>query len=147
MVKSEIDFEKEADIMSSLLLHEDFETGLVYASEEHFDKMYEQDPEKAFNVLLNLYARSSDSRTKNIRIGILHILSHKPYDNLIDQIGVVIARQGLEDDDVEVIDYAIKCFDNWQNKDCIQYLQNVDYPTSWLKDYAYQVIKDLSEGR
>ena len=42
---------------------------------------------------------------------------------------------------------SLKCFDNWQNKDCIQYLQNVDYPTSWLKDYAYQVIKDLSEGR
>ena len=123
-----------------------FEWANEFYASDYFDKMYEQDPEKAFNVLLNLYARSSDSRTKNIRIGILHILSHKPYDNLIDQIGVVIARQGLEDVDVEVIDYAIKCFDNWQNKDCIQYLQNVDYPTSWLKDYAYQVIKDLSEG-
>lgn len=49
-------------------------------------------------------------------------------------------------DNAMVQEYGIKCIENWGVKKFSEYLEDVEYQTKWLQDYANQVIADLKRN-
>ncbi|KNZ41684.1 hypothetical protein [Acetobacterium bakii] len=80
----------------------------------------------------------------NTSIGILHIISHFEY-NEIKPIGQTIAMAGFSNKNIEVKDFAIKAFENWNSKESICILQNSETSAKWLNEYLEEVIENLKK--
>lgn len=92
--------------------------------------------------LNKLYLDAMDS--SKLKIGILHVLSHIDYKQ-INPVGQIIALAGLTDSDDEVIEYSIKAFENWQNKDAVRLLKGRQLKKPWLQEYLNVVVKYLED--
>lgn len=77
-------------------------------------------------------------------IGILHIISHFEY-NEISPIGQLIATAGFSNKNIEVKDFAIKAFENWNSKESIDILENNETTAKWLDEYIEEVIINLKK--
>lgn len=144
----EIPFDIEKmSIVSSMLDGEDFEPGLVNNSERFFKKLFDDNREAALNGLMNLFydGYSDNSRKIHRVVGILHLLSHFEYLD-VKPTGQVIALAALNHSDKQVAEYAIKCFENWGDKDSVEKLRAVHFATPWLEEYAEEVIREIIEG-
>lgn len=138
---------KDSAMLQSLLEKEDFESGIENPSERYFQELFIDNHDSTMNMLSKLFLDnySTDGRKVNILVGILHIVSHKTYHEIFP-IGQTLALAALSHKDNEVAEYGIKCFENWGNADGINKLSAVEFSTSWLCDYANQVIMELREG-
>lgn len=79
-----------------------------------------------------------------IKIGILHTLSHLSYDEIFPE-GQSIALLGLTDPDDEVIEFSIKAFENWEQKDSAILLKNRQIKKPWLQEYLNEVANYLED--
>jgi hypothetical protein len=78
----------------------------------------------------------------HIIVGVLHVISHFDY-GLVSPEGPTMAIAALAHKDVEVREYAVKCFENWQHKDGIRVLEHIKADERWLQNYINLVIRDL----
>lgn len=138
---------EQSNILSSILESESFESGIINPSENYFRKMMIVDKMAAMNGISKLYMDNLtlEGRNVNILVGILHMISHLPYDEVYPQ-GQMLALCAISHRNNEVAEYGIKCFENWEHKDGAKKLRTVKFSTSWLQDYADDVIRGLSEG-
>ena len=96
-----------------------------------FEKMGEKLIDKYYKLNAN-----SDIKV----IAILHALSHIDYKK-IDLIGPSIAGRCLSNKNIEIIEFALKCFENWSAKDELQYLESLKLREEWLDDYLQKIIQ------
>ena len=134
-------------ILSSMFESEEFETGISNPSERYFCQLMDSNAMAALNSLLTLFMDnySVDGRKANILIGILHILSHLDYQKIYPH-GQVAAISAIGHKNKSVAEYGIKCFENWGHPDGIEKLSSVHFTTSWLQEYAQDVIDELTNG-
>jgi hypothetical protein len=78
----------------------------------------------------------------HIITGVLHIISHFDYD-LVSPEGPTMAIAALGHKNVEVREYGVKCFENWQHKDGIRILEQIKANERWFQNYINLVIRDL----
>ncbi|MBR4908839.1 MAG: hypothetical protein IKZ43_07500 [Acidaminococcaceae bacterium] len=90
----------------------------------------------------DLYLDAMES--SKLKIGILHALSHIEYKRIYP-VGQMIALTGLSDADDEVIEYSIKAFENWQDKEAVRLLKDRQLKKPWLQDYLNVVVEYLEE--
>ena len=133
-------------ILSAFFENEVFETGIINASEKYFLNELQKDIVSALNTLHLLFWDNfcSNGRKINNLIGILHTISHIDYLSIYP-LGVAMAVSALNHKNQEVAEFGIKCFENWNHPDGIQKLNNVNYASEWLRDYANSVIEDLQD--
>ncbi|WP_288945995.1 hypothetical protein [uncultured Megasphaera sp.] len=79
-----------------------------------------------------------------VKIGLLHTLSHIEYKK-VAPVAQSLALVGLTDPDDEVIEYSIKAFENWEDKDAISLLKGRQIKKIWLQKYLDDVVKYLEE--
>jgi hypothetical protein len=126
--------------LKTMLQEEITESGITNPSEEIVKSLYSEDNRKA-NILLNeLFIKNFHE--PHIIVGVLHIISHFDYD-LVSPEGPVMAIASLTHKDVEVREYGVKCFENWQHKDGIKILEHIKADERWLQNYINLVIRDL----
>jgi hypothetical protein len=126
--------------LKTMLQEEIAESGITNPSEKIVESLYSEDKRKA-NILLNeLFLKNF--YTPHIIVGILHIISHFDYD-LVSPEGPTMAIAALAHKDVEVREYGVKCFENWQHKDGIGILDQIKADERWLQNYINLVIRDL----
>jgi hypothetical protein len=126
--------------LKAMLQEEITESGISNPSEAIIESLYFEDKRKA-NILLNeLFLENFHD--PHIIIGVLHIISHFDYD-LVSPEGPTMAVAALDHKDVEVREYGVKCFENWQHKDGIGILDNIKADEQWLQNYINLVICDL----
>lgn len=145
--RAEISFHvDEQEYLSSLLMEEVCESGIRNPSEEYFRTLLKNNRLNALNIISMIFYQSfsTDNKKANTLVSILHMLSHLEYDQVYP-IGQLLAISAIGHKHKEVAEFGIKCFENWENPDCITHLQAIAFSTSWLQDYADQVIADLSE--
>jgi hypothetical protein len=126
--------------LKAMLQEEITEGGIVNPSEKIVESLYSEDKRKA-NILLNeLFLKNF--HVSHIIVGVLHIISHFNYD-LVSPEGPTMAIAALTHKDVEVREYGVKCFENWQHKDGIRILEQIKAGERWLQNYINLVIRDL----
>jgi hypothetical protein len=126
--------------LKAMLQEEITESGIANPSEKIIESLYSEDKRKA-NMLLNeLFLKNF--HTPHIIVGVLHIISHFDYD-LVSPEGPTMAIAALSHKDIEVREYGVKCFENWQHKDGIRILERIKADERWLQNYINLVIRDL----
>jgi hypothetical protein len=126
--------------LKAMLQEEITESGITNPSEEIVESLYFEDKQKA-NILLNkLFLENFHDL--HIIIGVLHIISHFDYD-FVSPEGPTMAIAALNHKNVEVREYGVKCFENWQHKDGIRILEQIKANERWLQNYINLVIRDL----
>ncbi len=85
-------------------------------------------------------------QNNDLKIGILHTISHIPY-KLVYPAGQSLALTGLTDPCDEVIEFSIKAFENWEDKDSVYLLKGRQLKKKWLQEYLDEVVEILEETK
>lgn len=131
-------------VLISQFENEVFETGIVNESEKIFMEEYYSDNIGALNTLIKVFMDNfgKTGRQLNNLVGALHIISHISYQEVYP-LGQAIAINAIGHSNNEIAEYGIKCFENWDNKDGIEKLSAIKFSSSWLQEYANDVIDEL----
>lgn len=135
------------EYLSSMLAAEDCESGISNPSEYYFRDLLEQNNLSALNVIMKVFMDNfaTEGRRVNILVGALHLLSHFQYE-MVYPFGQTIAMNAFLHKNREVLEYGIKCFENWRHPDGVIKLSSLRFSTDWLQEYADKVILELNEG-
>ena len=133
-------------ILESMFEQEIYETGISNVSEKYFLEWYKQNPNEAMNSLAHVFWDNFelDGRKTNILIGVLHLLSHLDYKQ-VNPLGPLLAISGTNHKNNEVAEYALKCFENWDEVELIPKLEAMKFHSKWLQEYANEIISELKE--
>lgn len=131
----------------SMLASEECETGISNPSESFFVGLLKDDHISALNVLSTVFMNCFSLEPKKITVlvGTLHLISHLEYDQVYPT-GQTLAIAAISHKNPEVAEYGIKCFENWKHPDGAAKLKAIRFSTSWLQEYADDVIAEISEG-
>lgn len=135
--------EKITNEFLNLVKRDDFESGYESTSEHFVLELFKKNKEATKMWLQSILLKSFGN--PKVLVGILHIISHIEYKE-INPEGQVMALACLSNENLEVQDYAIKAFENWGNKESVNYLRSVKCLEDWLQNYLEEVILDLEEG-
>jgi len=75
---------------------------------------------------------------------ILRIISHFSYQDMYPQ-GMTMAIAALSHESIVVKENAIRAFENWENKESLEYLKSISVCDQWLNEYLLQVITYLED--
>lgn len=95
------------------------------------------------NWILNYYFKNANDESKVVHI--LHAISRIPCRLCGTQI-FSIAGQCLSNKNPEVIEFALKAYENWRSKETLAVLASVKLSYNWLNSYLYDVIAYIEEG-
>jgi hypothetical protein len=131
---------KQYTMLKIMLQEEIPESGISNPSEKIVECLYSENRQKT-NILLNeLFIKNFHNLP--VIIGVLHIISHFEY-GLVSPEGQTMAIAALTHQDVEVREYGVKCFENWQHQDGIRILEHIKANEQWFQNYINLVIHDL----
>jgi len=80
----------------------------------------------------------------DILIGLLQIISRIPIEQISPE-GYTIATATIPNENIEVKETAIRCFENWGGNKSLTILQGISVNIDWLKDYINSIINDIRE--
>ena len=133
---------KSAQLLS-LLRTEDVESGIASPSEVFVRQALKENVMLALQMINQVYVDNvGDS---HVQIGILHLSSHIDYSIGYPTLQT-IAIAALSDNNDDVKDYAVQCYENWNHIDGLRILKTIHTDTRWLQDYIDSVITSLSES-
>lgn len=124
-----------------IMRNEEYVSGEIPESEKYVrDVLSEIGTERTMSWLTHIYETNFDKPA--ILIGLLHILSHFSY-TAVSPNGPIMALALLQHKSVSVREFAIKAFENWNNKQSLLFLKNIKCDQQWLQDYLDEVICDI----
>lgn len=133
--------------LRSLLANEFPEIGIVPPSLHLFEEMMRIDDSGAYHSLLVLFMdnfkRSHGSHL--VLLNCLHLVAQFAYKSVYPY-GQTMALAGLSYDNVEVNEFAVKCFEDWGDPDGAQALEAAHFGQTWLEEYARDVANELKRG-
>lgn len=113
--------------------------------EEYFIRTIESFGENkllAEQWILNYYMKNADNSNKVIAI--LHAISRVPIKLCGSQI-VSIAGLCLSSKDPEIVEFALKVFENWKSVDLLSFLKSRKLSYDWLNSYLQDIIRYIEE--
>jgi len=136
---------KEGFLLTAMMQEEIYESGVSNPSEEYFSDLLRKDRLGALNCINEIFwthFHAHDKKMVNVLIGILHMISHLEYEDVLPT-GQTLAALALNHKNIEVCEYAVKCFENWAHKDCVDKLRAMSISSRWLEKYVNDVIAEL----
>lgn len=137
--------EYQINKLRNLIVYENIESGMENDSEKYFRQLMDENSLLAQEIISKLFYKTfgSDNNSKEILIGILNLISHLEIDSKYATIKIIaVAAIAHKDDDVK--DYAVQCFENWEDYNDIGALCNINTQANWLKKYVKKVIENLT---
>jgi hypothetical protein len=131
---------KFTDKLLDLIATEDFEYGVISKSEILVKEQLKNNSAATKLWLNSIYLRNFKS--PEILIGILRIISRFP-QKTFEPIGHTVAIASLAHKNEEVVETAIRVFENWGGVSSLDILQSVQINSKWLDDYRNAVVKDI----
>lgn len=124
------------------LRHSVFEDGCDNEATELFNSMLSRNKYVAIAWLYEFWCDHQDDSI--VFKGIIRLIgrvSDKGYWKTLFSI----VRNGFTDKDTEVQEAAIMVAESWRNKNCLEALKNTVYASPWIRNYANQIIEELTE--
>lgn len=132
-------FEKNKSQMIRILQESDFEYGFASPIDDLLQQCFIEN--KADTVqLIGEIVNSGDAK---IVSGLFHALTHVNYD-VIGYQGLMIAFVGLNHNNAEVRDGAVRAIEAWGVEEGVNLLNQFRFAEQWLEDYRNQVVLDIS---
>lgn len=92
--------------------------------------------------ILNYYMKNADNSNKVIAI--LHAISRIPIKLCGSQI-VSLVGLCLSSEDPEIVEFALKVFENWKSVDLLPFLRSRKLSYGWLNSYLQDIIRYIEE--
>lgn len=133
--------------LKALLMGECPEIGVVPPSFHVFEEMVHIDESRAYTQLLTIFMDSfkKEDDSHLVLLNCLHLVAQFSYRSVYPH-GQTMALAGLSYDNVEVNEFAVKCFEDWGDPDGAQKLGAVHFEQEWLEEYARDVVSELKCG-
>lgn len=107
------------------------------------------DADKIIKRIIDIYHEAEDSKNNIVKACILHCLSHFEMKTFYDDDVLLVKYILAEENDILVLDYAVKCVENWEAscmadslKQLYIRLKSVD-GSPYLLEYINDVIDEL----
>ena len=133
--------EKYEGMLYYCILNEVIEVGSISTSQTVFQTVIDEYgiPISA-RFILDFFRRwISNSK---ITISILYILANLMHEEAVD-IGWTVAAASLANRNHEVVDFALQCFDSWDDPGQLGFLQACNTGVPYLEDYKASIIRRL----
>lgn len=124
-------------------------------NESEFEVGYRSNAEDYVEVIFNNFGSLAREWVNTVFIdnfsnsfvacSILKVIAHFKYERIYPQ-GVTMATAALRHKSDEVVDCAIRCFENWEEPSSVAILRSISLPVGWLSDYLKEVVANLEES-
>lgn len=75
---------------------------------------------------------------------IMVVVSQLPYGRLGNSASV-LALAATRNDNLDIVELAIRCFENWEDKHDCEFLKYASFEERWLQNYAAEVCEYVME--
>lgn len=124
-----------------LMEGENYVSGEISASEEFVENAMDKFGNlTVMNWIMSFYEQNFSKPA--VLIGLLHMISHFKYE-AVKPAGPIMALGLLSHKSFSVREFAIKSFENWNDKASLNYLKNLHYENVALQKYVNEVIYDI----
>lgn len=121
---------------------EDFEFGIRSKSELIIREQFSINTLATRNWLNEIFI--INFHNEKILIGLLRIIGRFEEEVIFPQ-GHTMALAALVHKNDEIKELGIRAFENWNSRNSLEVLKNINVDTVWLNEYLNQVIEDLNE--
>lgn len=136
-IREKIVSQYESEIRS-LIRQDEFLDGETSQSERHMLEAYANGHiDYVTEAIMSVY--SSSLNDSHILEGILSMIACVPYES-VEPRGQIMAMGLLTNKNLAVRDKAIQCFEKWNSKKGLSYLNNIECSPKWLQRYVDKVI-------
>ncbi len=125
-----------------LVREEDFEFGFTPESEKLIREHLEIHALATRNWLSEIFI--TYFKDEIVLVGLLRIMAHFQEKDIFPQ-GQIMAIAALSHSSDEIKELGIRAFESWCSAESLDILKNLDIKTTWLKEYADQVIIDIEK--
>lgn len=130
------------DKFVKILIEDEFEYGMTSRSEIILSRILENNYLIGKEILSDIFTKKYSN--KEMIISLLRVISHFEYNVLAPQ-GMMIVASCFSNKDPEIIECAIRCCENWNNREILGILKNVDCRIDWLNNYLSEVINNIEK--
>ena len=134
--------ERYYERLERLLGEDEFEFGMTSKSELILHEILNENYLIGKEILSEIFVKNYSE--KNILLALLRVVNHFDYDELSPH-GVIIVTACFPNKDPEIVECAIRCCENWNNKEALGILQNVECKIEWLNLYLREVISNIKK--
>ncbi len=118
------------------------ESGMIYDYEILYDSYIDQYGQFVSALLLSRMLKEFFDNTQ-IAKGLLHLISHRPYNELGEMMAFQV-MSAANHDDKRIKKFALKVIDNWDSVDMLPLLKGTSAIREyWLNDYKNKIIQRL----
>jgi hypothetical protein len=134
--------EKHSAVFVWTLKHTDFEDGIENAPITEVKNYIGKNRFVTFSWLHSIY--SNNQKDSDVIAALLRIIGmsvdNEDYDKLLP-----LVKAGLSDNSSKAQEAAIMVIEQWRSKNCLDAIQTATFHSSWIKEYAKQVEKELKK--
>lgn len=118
------------------------ESGIICDYEILYDSYVEKYGKAVSALLLSRLLKEFYDNTQIVK-GLLHLISHRPYDELGEMMSFQVIS-AVNHDDKRIKKFALKVIDNWDSIDMLPLLKGTaEIREKWLNDYKNKIINRL----
>lgn len=136
----DLDYDDYCEFVYSMIRRDEFELGYVNETIRFLEREVSKNKDYALKALQQILLKHS--KEKEIWIAILQILSSLTYEES-EPYSVYIAASCLAKKDIEIKEMAVNLFEQWSNKEAIEFLEDMGTGVIWLDKYIKNVIEDI----
>ena len=119
-----------------------YETGKTSLAQKYFENMIAQ--RNVMELIQEIYFYSVSRKDHMLAWNIMVVVSQLPYDRLGNSASV-LALAATRNPNMDIVETAIRCFENWEDKNACVFLKNSSFEERWLQNYADEVCEYVME--
>lgn len=142
--KTERNYRQFRDDLLNVFEEFPIEDGINHPADDIIEQFLCNDNQTFRKALVRSYNEFKDSRPA-ISAAFLRCTARVDFAKIGD-IGLSLAQDALDHNNIEIRDAAVRALENWGGKEAINILRKHNDTESWLRRYIDQVIIDLSDA-
>ena len=119
-----------------------YETGKTSLTQKYFEDIPEQ--RNVMEFIQEIYFFAVRKKNHMLAWNIMVVVSQLPYKRLGNQASV-LALAATRNKHLDIVEIAIRCFENWEDRHACVFLANSSFEERWLQDYAAEVCEYVME--
>jgi len=127
----------------NICTREHFELGFSCESEIFLKNNLESEPRHTASSILKMFNEYKDD--DSMIIYLLRILYHNTNECLLSDTIKNIMRYCINSKNIEVLEYIIRCCENFRDEESLKLLESKNFNIDWLDDYKNTIINELRE--
>lgn len=130
------------NIIVSTSEHDIYESGMISNTSTEILAFFNKNPQFTKKCVQKVFLDMFDN--SQLLIGILDGISCIEYTLAKDEFPIA-AIAALSHEDDEVVEYGIRCFENWRNINSLKTLRKLKCREEWMNMYVKKIIEEIEK--